>query len=44
MKTNRKYDFTGEELVKKAYNDSEEKGHEYEKVVKYIESIKSKLK
>lgn len=34
---------TGEELVKKAYNDSEEKGHEYEKVVKYIESIKSKL-
>lgn len=35
---------TGEELVKKAYNDSEEKGHEYEKIVKYIESIKSKLK
>lgn len=35
---------TGEELVKKAYNDSEEKGHEYEKVVKYIESIKPKLK
>ena len=35
---------TGEELVKKAYNDSEEKGHEYEKIVKYVESIKSKLK
>lgn len=35
---------TGEELVKKAYNDSEEKGHEYEKIVKYVESIKLKLK
>lgn len=35
---------TGEELIKKAYNDSEEKGREYERVVKYIESIKSEIK
>ena len=35
---------TGEELIKKAYNDSEEKGREYEKVVKYVESIKSEIK
>ena len=35
---------TGEELIKKAYNDSEEKGREYERVVKYVESIKSEIK
>ena len=31
---------TGEELIKKAYKDSEEKGREYERIVKYVESIK----
>jgi dUTPase len=31
---------TGEELIKKAYNDSDEKGREYERIVKYVESIK----
>lgn len=35
---------TGEELIKKAYNDSEEKGREYERIVKYVESIKSEIK
>ena len=30
---------TGEELIKKAYADSEESGREYERVVKYVESI-----
>ena len=30
---------TGEELIKKAYKDSELSGREYEKVVKYVESI-----
>ena len=30
---------TGEELVAKAYEDSEESGREYERVVKYVESI-----
>ena len=35
---------TGEELIKKAYNDSDEKGREYERVVKYVESIKSEIK
>lgn len=35
---------TGEELIKKAYNDSEEKGREYKRVVKYVESIKSEIK
>ena len=30
---------TGEELVKKAYQDSEKSGREYERVVKYVESI-----
>lgn len=35
---------TGEELIKKAYADSEEKGREYERVVKYVESIKQELK
>ena len=30
---------TGEELITKAYKDSEEKGREYEKIVKYVESI-----
>ena len=31
---------TGDELINKAYADSEESGREYEKVVKYVESIK----
>lgn len=35
---------TGEELIKKAYNDSEESGHNYERIVKYVESIKQELK
>lgn len=35
---------TGEELIKKAYADNEEKGREYERVVKYVESIKQELK
>ena len=30
---------TGEELIKKAYEDSELSGREYERVVKYVESI-----
>ena len=30
---------TGEELIKKAYNDSKESGREYERVVRYVESI-----
>mgnify|MGYP003515434580 FL=1 len=30
---------TGEELIAKAYKDSEESGREYEKIVKYVESI-----
>lgn len=30
---------TGEELIKKAYQDSEKSGKEYERVVKYVESI-----
>ena len=30
---------TGEELVKKAYEDSERSGREYERVVKYVQSI-----
>ena len=30
---------TGEELIGKAYNDSELSGREYERVVKYVESI-----
>ena len=30
---------TGEELIDKAYKDSELSGREYEKVVKYVESI-----
>lgn len=34
---------TGEELIKKAYNDSDESGREYERVVKYVESIKSEI-
>lgn len=29
----------GEELIKKAYADSELSGREYERVVKYVESI-----
>lgn len=35
---------TGEELIEKAYADSEEKGREYERIVKYVESIKSEIK
>ena len=31
---------SGEELIKKAYKDSEKSGREYERVVKYIEEIK----
>ena len=30
---------TGEELIKKAYKDSELSGREYEKFVKYVETI-----
>ena len=30
---------TGDELVKKAYADSELSGREYERIVKYVESI-----
>ena len=30
---------TGEELIKKAYADSEKNGREYERVVKYVQSI-----
>ena len=30
---------TGEELIKKAYQDSEKSGREYERVVRYVESI-----
>ena len=30
---------TGEELIAKAYKDSELSGREYERVVKYVESI-----
>ena len=30
---------TGEELIKKAYRDSEESGREYERVVNYVNSI-----
>lgn len=32
---------TGEELITKAYSDSEESGREYERIVNYVESIKS---
>lgn len=35
---------TGDELIKKAYKDSEEKGREYERIVKYVELIKSEIK
>ena len=35
---------TGEELIKKAYADNEEKGREYARIVKYVESIKSEIK
>ena len=31
---------TGEELIKKAYKDSELSGREYERIVKYVEKIK----
>lgn len=30
---------TGDELIKKAYKDSEKSGREYERVVRYVESI-----
>lgn len=30
---------TGEELIEKAYKDSEKSGREYERVVRYVESI-----
>lgn len=30
---------TGEELIKKAYSDSEKSGREYERVVRYVEGI-----
>ena len=30
---------TGKELIEKAYKDSELSGREYERVVKYVESI-----
>ena len=33
---------TGEELIKKAYKDSEISGKEYERIVKYVETIKKK--
>ena len=35
---------TGEELIKMAYNDSDESGREYKRIVKYVESIKQELK
>ena len=35
---------TGEELIKIAYADNEEKGREYERIVRYVESIKSEIK
>lgn len=34
---------TGEELIAKAYKDSEESGREYERIVNYVESIKGEL-
>ena len=33
---------TGEELIKKAYKESEISGREYERIVKYVETIKKK--
>lgn len=33
---------TGEELIKKAYADNEEKGREYERIVRYVESSNQK--
>ena len=33
---------TGEELIEKAYKDSEISGREYERIVKYVETIKGK--
>lgn len=35
---------TGEELIKKAYADNEEKGREYARIVKYVEMTKQELK
>ena len=35
---------TGEELIKKAYDDSDEKGRDYENVVKYVELINKNYK
>lgn len=34
---------TGEELIKKAYADSDESGSECERIIKYVELIKSKI-
>ena len=34
---------TGKELIEKAYNDSEVSGREYERIVNYVESIKSEI-
>lgn len=34
---------TGKELIEKAYKDSEVSGREYERVVNYVESIKSEI-
>lgn len=35
---------TGEELIKKAYADSEEEGRDYENIVKYVELINKNYK
>lgn len=34
---------TGEELIAKAYKDSETSGREYQRIVEYVEAIKKKL-
>ena len=33
---------TGKELIKKAYKDSKSSGEEYERIVRYVDSIKKK--
>ena len=35
---------TGEELIAKAYKDSEYSGREYERIVKYVEAINQPIK
>ena len=35
---------TGEELIAKAYKDSELSGREYERIVRYVESINQPIK